>query len=55
MVADHKPKMVVQTLKIDSDLLLRLKIHAARTSASQQDILHAALVEYLNRREKKEK
>jgi hypothetical protein len=31
---------------------MRLKIHAARTQTTQQDILHTALVEFLDRHEK---
>jgi hypothetical protein len=39
------------TVKIEPELLTRLKIHAAMTAQTQQDILHAALVEYLDRHE----
>lgn len=43
--------MTTQTVKIEADLLRRLKIHAANTFSTQQDILHTALVEYLDRHE----
>lgn len=41
----------VQTLRIKSELLYRLKIHAAKTRKSQQEVMHTALVEYLDRHE----
>jgi predicted transcriptional regulator len=47
-----KPQITTQTVKIEAELLVRLKIHAAKTSSTQQDILHAALVEFLDRHEK---
>lgn len=40
-----------QTLKLESGLLIRLKIHAAITSRTQQDVMYDALVEYLDRHE----
>jgi hypothetical protein len=46
-----KPKTqerpVVQTVKIDSALYVKLKTYGARARRSNQDILHTALVEYL--------
>ena len=47
MAADQQ--MTTQTVKLEPDLLVRLKIHAATTTQTQQDILHAALVEYLDK------
>lgn len=46
-----EPQTTIQTVKMDIELLRRLKIHAANTFMTQQDILHTALVEYLNRHE----
>jgi predicted transcriptional regulator len=46
--------MTTQTVKIGPELLVRLKVHAAKTCSTQQDILHAALVEFLDRHETKE-
>ena len=39
------------TVKMGPELLTRLKIHAAKTMQTQQEILHTALVEYLDRHE----
>jgi predicted transcriptional regulator len=49
---DPQPQMTTQTVKIEAELLRRLKIQAANTCKTQQDILHDALVEYLDRHEK---
>jgi hypothetical protein len=51
MVDAEKPHVTIQTVKIDTGLLRRLKHHAANTLMTQQDILHTALVEYLDRHE----
>ena len=37
------------TLALDGDTYRRLRIHAAETDQTHQDILEAALAEYLNR------
>jgi predicted transcriptional regulator len=52
VMATENPQMTTQTVKIEAELLMRLKIHAAKTSSTQQDILHTALVEFLDRHEK---
>jgi predicted transcriptional regulator len=52
MATEKQPQMTTQTVKIEPDLLMRLKIHAAKTFSTQQDILHTALVEFLDRHEK---
>ncbi len=44
---DAEEKPVVQTVKIEPPLYLRLRILGAKTRRSNQDILHTALVEYL--------
>ncbi len=41
-------KPIVQTVKINQALFERLKLFGAETLRSNQDILHSALVEYLN-------
>jgi predicted transcriptional regulator len=51
MVGEDQPRMTTQTVKIEPELLMRLKIHAAKTSKTQQDILHTALVAYLDKHE----
>lgn len=37
------------TLALDSETYRRLRMHAAETDQTHQDILESALVEYLNR------
>jgi hypothetical protein len=48
-----KPKTqerpVVQTVKLDTALYVRLKTFGAKTRRTNQDILHTALLEYLQR------
>jgi hypothetical protein len=44
--AEEKP--IVQTVKLEHALFVRLKLFGAKTRRSNQDILHSALVEYLN-------
>jgi predicted transcriptional regulator len=39
-----------QTVKLPHELFVRLKLYGAETRRSNQDILLAALEEYLNRR-----
>jgi predicted transcriptional regulator len=39
---------IVQTVKLEPALFVRLKTFGAKTRRSNQDILHSALVEYLN-------
>ena len=55
MIDDQQPQTTTatttQTLKLESDLLVRLKIHAAMTAQTQQEIMHTALVEFLDRYE----
>ena len=43
--ADEKP--VTQTVKLEMELFVRLKTFSAKTRRTNQDILHAALVQYL--------
>ena len=43
--AEDKP--VAQTVKLEPDLFVRLKTFSAKTRRTNQDILHAALREYL--------
>jgi predicted transcriptional regulator len=50
-VNGEQPQVATQTVKVEADLLRRLKIHAAMTRSTQQAILHEALVEYLDRHE----
>ena len=45
--AEERP--IVQTVKLEPALFVRLKIFGAKTRRSNQDILHTALVEYLNK------
>jgi predicted transcriptional regulator len=52
MPSEHQPHATTQTVKLEPELLVRLKIHAAMTCKTQQDILHMALVEYLERHDK---
>lgn len=42
---DDRP--IVQTVKIDSALYIKLKIYGARSRRSNQDIILTALTEYL--------
>lgn len=42
-------KPVVQTVKLEQPLFVRLKTFSAKTRRSNQDILHTALREYLQR------
>jgi predicted transcriptional regulator len=42
-------KPIVQTVKLEPALFVRLKTFGAKTRRSNQDILHSALVEYLRR------
>jgi predicted transcriptional regulator len=44
---EDKPS--VQTVKLDAELFMRLKMFGAKTRRTSQDILHTALVEYLNK------
>lgn len=45
--AEERP--IVQTVKLEPALFVRLKTFGAKTRRSNQDILHSALVEYLNK------
>jgi hypothetical protein len=45
--AEEKP--IVQTVKLDPALFVRLKTLGAKTRRTNQDILLTALVEYLNK------
>ena len=52
MKAKTKPsgdKPVVQTVKLEPALFVRLKTFSAKTRRTNQHILYAALVEYLKR------
>jgi predicted transcriptional regulator len=42
-------KPIVQTVKLDTALFVRLKTFSAKTRRTHQDILHEALLEYLKR------
>lgn len=42
-------KPIVQTVKLEQPLFVRLKTYGAKTRRSNQDILRTALVEYLHR------
>jgi hypothetical protein len=41
-------KTIVQTMKLEPNLFVRLKVFGAKTRRTNQDILHSALVQYLN-------
>lgn len=43
---------VSQSVRIEKELFIRLKMHSAESRQSQQAILHDALVEFLDRHEK---
>jgi hypothetical protein len=43
-----KAKLTSQTVKLEPELLRRLKIHSAYTDLTHQDIIHSAIVEYLD-------
>lgn len=45
--AEEKP--IVQTLKLSPPVYVRLKTFGAKARRSNQDILHAALIEYLHK------
>lgn len=45
--AEEKP--VVQTVKLEHSLFVRLKTFSAKTRRSNQDILQTALIEYLKK------
>lgn len=45
--SEEKP--IVQTLKVNQALFVRLKIFAAKTRRTNQDILHTALMDYLRK------
>lgn len=52
MKAKSKPaeeKPIVQTVKLEPALFVRLKVFGAKSRRSNQDILRTALIEYLNR------
>jgi predicted transcriptional regulator len=44
-----KKDPVVQTVKLDDDLFVRLKIFSAKNRRTHQDILETALREYLRK------
>jgi hypothetical protein len=46
---DTEEKPVVQTVKLEQPLFVRLKLFGAKTRRSNQDILHTALREYLTK------
>jgi predicted transcriptional regulator len=45
--AEEKP--IVQTVKLSPAVYVRLKTFGARTRRTNQDILHSALIEYLQK------
>ena len=45
--AEERP--IVQTVKLEPALFVRLKVFGAKTRRSNQDILRSALIEYLNK------
>jgi hypothetical protein len=45
--AEERP--VVQTVKLEPALFVRLKTFSAKTRRTNQDILRSALIEYLNK------
>jgi hypothetical protein len=45
--AEERP--IVQTVKLELALFVKLKTFGANTRRSNQDILHSALVEYLGK------
>jgi predicted transcriptional regulator len=45
--AEERP--IVQTVKLEPALFVKLKTFGAKTRRSNQDILRAALIEYLNK------
>ena len=45
--AEERP--IVQTVKLEPALFVRLKVFGAKTRRSNQDILRTALVDYLNK------
>ena len=45
--AEEKP--IVQTVKLEPALFVRLKTFGVKTRRSNQDILRSALIEYLNK------
>ncbi len=45
--AEERP--IVQTVKLEPALFVRLKTFGAKTRRSNQDILHSALTEYLKK------
>lgn len=47
--AAAKERPIVQTVKLEQSLFVRLKTFGAKTRRSNQDILHTALIEYLNK------
>jgi len=49
MKAKSQEKPVVQTVKLDTALYVRLKTFGAKTRRSNQDILLTAMVEYLRK------
>jgi hypothetical protein len=46
-VAEERP--IVQTVKLEPTLFVRLKTFGAKTRRTNQDILRSALIEYLNK------
>jgi len=45
----REEKPVVQTVKLETPLFVRLKTFGAKTRRSNQDILRSALIEYLKK------
>ena len=45
----EEEKPVTQTVKLEPSLFVRLKTFSAKTRRTNQDILHTALVEYLQK------
>jgi hypothetical protein len=45
--AEERP--IVQTVKLEPTLFVRLKTFGAKTRRSNQDILRSALIDYLNK------
>jgi hypothetical protein len=47
--AEQNERPIVQTVKLEPSLFVKLKTFGAKTRRSNQDILHSALVEYLSK------
>jgi hypothetical protein len=47
--AAPEERPIVQTVKLEPALYVRLKTFSAKTRRTNQDILHSALIEYLGK------